>query len=64
MQIEDLAPRDILRFISEGTKLERQTRLDSTTISAGEAGDAGASGSLADTIIAAYKRRMEDGNND
>ena len=64
LQIEDLAPKDILRFISEGTKLERQTRLDSTTVAAGEAGDASASGSLADTIISAYKRRMEEGNDD
>ena len=64
LQIEDLAPKDILRFISEGTKLERHTRLDSTTVAAGEAGDASASGSLADTIISAYKRRMEEGNDD
>ena len=64
LQIEDLAPKDILRFISEGAKLERQVRLDSTTVAAGEAGDASASGSLADTIIPAYKRRMEEGNDD
>lgn len=64
LQIEDLAPKDILRFISEGTKLERETRLDSTTIAAGEAGDGGTSSSLADTIISAYKRRMEDSKDD
>lgn len=61
LSFEDLAPKDILRFISEGAKLERETRRESTAISAKAAGNDGAS-SLAETIISAYKRRMEGGN--
>lgn len=61
LSFEDLAPKDILRFISEGAKLERETRRESTAISAKAAGNDGAS-NLAETIISAYKRRMEGGN--
>ena len=61
LSFEDLAPKDILRFISEGAKLERETRRESTAVSAKAAGNDGAS-SLAETIISAYKRRMEGGN--
>ncbi len=56
---EQLAAKDILRFISEGAKLERLTRMDSTTSTAKDAGEDGQPSSLADTIISAYRKRME-----
>lgn len=59
---EDLAPKDILRFISEGAKLERATRLESTATSARDAGADGQTSSLADVIISAYQKRMEEGD--
>lgn len=61
LQIEDLSPKDILSFISEGTKLERQVRSEITEASAG---NSNTQGSLADTIIYAYRRRMEESNDD
>ena len=62
LQFDDLAPKDILRFISEGAKLERETRRESTNIAEGEMGAAGGGGSLADVVVSAYRRRKEDEN--
>ena len=53
IDIENLTPQEILRFIAEGAKLERDTRQDSAPIPDSEKGP----GSLADTIIAAYEKR-------
>lgn len=64
LQVEDLAPKDILRFISEGAKLEAMNRTASTQQTAREAGDDGQTSTLADTIIAAYQRRTEGSGND
>lgn len=57
-----LEPKDILRFISEGVKLEKATRLESTETSAREAGADGQTSSLADVIVSAYQKRMEEGD--
>lgn len=63
LQFDDLKPGDILRFISEGAKLERETRQESTSTTKTEMGTpGGGGGSLADIVISAYKRRMEDEN--
>lgn len=61
LQIEDLTPKDILRFISEGAKLESQVRQEGTGTAAKEAGEDEQVSSLADTIISAYRKRMEGG---
>lgn len=54
--------KDILRFIIEGAKMERELMQDSTVETEKETGaDGGGTGNLSDTIISAYKRRMEDG---
>ncbi|MCD7891592.1 MAG: hypothetical protein LUG26_07605 [Ruminococcus sp.] len=62
LDIEDLSPQEILRFISEGAKLERETRQESALTSAREAGATSERSSIADTIIAAYEKRKGDGN--
>ncbi len=59
---EHIPPKDIIRFISEGTKIEKQTRAEALGGGPGEAG--GGQSSFADTIIAAYKRRMESDDNE
>ena len=65
LQIEDLTPSEILRFISEGARLERETRAENTALSARDAGADGKESSLAETIIAAYERRKNgEGSND
>lgn len=55
-KLEYLTPQDIARFLSLGTKLEKETRKES--IPSTENGNAQTT-SLADTIITAYKRRMD-----
>ena len=62
LDISDLTPQEILRFISEGAKLEAANRAASTQ-QAVEAGGKKAA-SLADTITAAYQRRKEAGGGD
>ncbi len=52
-----LSAKDIARFLSLGTKLEKETRQESIS-DFGENGP-GQTASLADTIISAYKNRME-----
>lgn len=61
---EELPTKDILRFITDGARLERETRMEGIAASAREAGGADGQSSLADTIVAAYKKRMEEGGND
>ena len=62
LDVEDLSPQEILRFISEGAKLEAANRTASTQRTATEAGNTGKPSSLADTIIAAYQKRVEEGS--
>ena len=62
LDTSELTPQEILRFISEGAKLEAANRAASTQ-QAAEAGEKKAA-SLADTIIAAYQRRKEAGDGD
>lgn len=57
LDMNSLTPQEILKFITEGAKLERQTRAESRETVSGET-NAGAS--LADVIIAAYKQRTEN----
>lgn len=61
---EDLEAKDLLRFIIEGAKLEALSRgVDPASPSGTES--TGGNQTLADTITAAYKRRMEgEGSND
>lgn len=54
LDIENLSPQDILRFIAEGAKLEKATRQENAPTTAKEAGI-----SLADTIISAYQKRKD-----
>lgn len=63
LDVSKLSPQEILRFISEGAKLEKETRQDSTLTSVSEASE-NQNTSLADTIISAYKRRMEGSEDD
>lgn len=54
--------KDILRFIIEGAKMERELLQDSTVETEKETeAENAASSNLSDTIISAYKKRMEDG---
>ncbi len=54
--------KDILKFIIDGSKLEREMMSESMTepVIDGKT-ENGGSATLADTIISAYKRRREDG---
>lgn len=54
---EDLSPRDILRFFTEGARIENTIRKESTADAAGTLDTSGKEMSLADTIIKAYKTR-------
>lgn len=51
--------KDILRFIIEGAKMERELYADAETETRKETTDNGDSTNLASTIISAYKKRME-----
>lgn len=62
LDASELTPQEILRFISEGAKLEATTRAASTQQMAVEAGEEQQTASLADTIIAAYQKRKESDN--
>lgn len=56
LDFSELTPIELLKFLTEGAKLERLSR--DNTKEAEEAAES-ASSSLADTIIAAYKKRTE-----
>lgn len=60
MDISELPPRDILRFLLEGAKWERE--IAAMAAEDLQAGEQQTTASLADTIVAAYKRRREEGN--
>ena len=51
--------KDILRFIIEGAKMERELYADAETETRKETTENGDSTNLASTIISAYKKRME-----
>ena len=53
--------KDIIRMISEGIRLETEIMQDSINSEATELGMNGGTESVADTIIAAYRKRMEEG---
>lgn len=57
IDIEQFSPQEILRFISEGAKLEKDTRQEQTPVSERETGTQ----SLANTIISAYEKRKGGG---
>lgn len=59
LSVEDMSPKDIKEYIKMATDLERLNRtLEEESQKAGEAGPT----QLADTIIAAYRKRKEEGN--
>lgn len=62
LDISELKPQEILRFISEGAKLETANRAETTQQIAAEAGEGQQATSLADAIIEAYQRRKEAGD--
>ncbi len=62
LDISELAPKDILSFISKGAQLEREVLAESEGILAHESGADNVTSSLADTITEAYRKRMEEGN--
>lgn len=57
LDINDLSPQEILRFISEGARLEKETRQEQLPVSDRQT----ESQSLANTIIAAYEKRKGGG---
>lgn len=59
---ETIFTKDVIRLITEGVRLETEIRSDSMEQSAGDLGMNGGNDSVADTIIAAYQRRMEEGD--
>lgn len=61
LSVEDMSPKDIKEYIKMATDLERLNR---TIEEENGKGNDDPSVSIADTIISAYKRRMEDDNND
>lgn len=59
LEVEAMSPKDIKEYIKMATDLERLNR----TLEAAESGKGeDTAASLADTIIAAYQKRKEDGN--
>ncbi len=63
LDTSELTPQEILRFISEGAKLEDANMAASTQQAAVDGGDQRAA-SLASAVIAAYQRRKETGDGD
>lgn len=58
LSVEDMSPKDIKEYIKMATDLERLNRtLEEESQKVGEAGPT----QLADTIIAAYRKRKEEG---
>lgn len=65
LDLEDMSPKDIREFIKTATELERTNRLEEAQCnkaSSDESGSDGAPASLADTIMEAYTRRMQEGS--
>ena len=63
INLDEMYAKDIAKFIIEGAKLERELRKETVTETT-ENSTAGTNMSLADTIVSAYKRRMEESEND
>ncbi len=59
LEVEAMSPKDIKEFIKMATDLERLNR---TLEEESSKGNSDSSASLADTIIAAYQKRKEEGN--
>ena len=55
LDIDELSAVEILKFIVEGAKIEKETRQETMTVE-----DAVGKTSLADSIINAYKRRVDN----
>ena len=67
LSIGALAPKDILAFIEKAAALERLNRLEQAGIESGGKGvqkSDDSTRSLADSIVSAYERRKESGDND
>ena len=60
LDISELTPQEILRFISEGAKLETANRASSTQQVVAAAADDTKAPTLANTIISAFQRREDD----
>ncbi|HJB36535.1 MAG TPA: hypothetical protein H9942_00520 [Candidatus Acutalibacter ornithocaccae] len=59
LSVEDMSPKDIKEYIKMATDLERLNRMFEEQSSNG---DSDAPTQLADTIVAAYQKRKEEGN--
>lgn len=59
LSVEDMSPKDVKEYIKMATDLERLNRMFEEQSSKG-ASDAPTQ--LADTIVAAYQKRKEEGN--
>lgn len=59
LSVEDMSPKDVKEYIKMATDLERLNRTLEEESSKGR--DSGPA-QLADTIIAAYQKRKEEGN--
>lgn len=57
LEPEAMSPKDIKEFIKMATELERLNRITEEKLQSSSDKDAPGSGSLADTIIAAYEKR-------
>ena len=62
LDIAKLTPQEILRFISEGAKLETANRASSTQQAATDAADDSKNPSVASTLISIYQERMDGGD--
>lgn len=65
LDLGELSPKEILAFIEKAAALERLNRTEQAGLSPDgndKSGGAGPSRSLADTILAAYSRRKEGGD--
>ena len=60
LSVEDMTPKDIKEYIKMATDIERLNRTLEDADS--KERESAAQSSLADTIVAAYQRRKEDGN--
>ena len=64
MDAEDIDPKNLVAFIREATKLERENRQDIVQMTDPDRGEDGSSTSLADVISEAWERRQKQNEND
>ena len=64
MDAEDIDPKNLVAFIREATKLERENRQDIVQMTEPDRGEDGGSASLADVISEAWERRQKQNEND